>query len=130
MTGFLVLCILILLMIMTLILELVKLSTHQMIPICVIHVLFVFTYLLLILIKYFWQIIITKCVMLYKDMLVVAIMIVIMLNIWKKIQELKEKDNPEPLQCLRDDPLVGMPADCRFKYPKLLDLNTYLEITQ
>ena len=47
----------------------------------------------------------------------------------KKMQELKEKGDPESLQYLRDDPLVGIPIDCRFKYPKLLDLNMHLEIT-
>ena len=48
----------------------------------------------------------------------------------KKIQELKEKGDPESLQLLTDDPLVGIPIDYRFDYPKLLDLNMHLEITQ
>ena len=47
-----------------------------------------------------------------------------------KIQKLKHKDDEESLKLLRDDPLVGIPVECRFSFPKRLSDSTKLKIVQ
>ena len=48
----------------------------------------------------------------------------------RKTQELKEKGDEESLKLLRDDPLVGMPIDCRFSFPKQTFSTARLKIVQ